>query len=165
MLQGFQWLRSKKGNRGEIIRPLINNDDHDEQQVCRWFLDRAVIPQILFWHVVCCCMHWLSCWIPRHLLSSVSSSEFPVWCFPHCFMILPFCASPVAVLLSVSPLWFFCSALISFSCSLLISLPICISSQRAPVLLCKFPVSPTTPLFPVLLFSLSLSLVWTIVFV
>lgn len=93
------------------------------------------------------------------------SLQVPGLMFPHCSMIPSFCASPVVALLSLFPLWFFCSALISFSCSLLISLPICISSQHAPLLLCKFAMSPMAPPFPVPLFSLSLPLVWTIVFV
>lgn len=74
------------------------------------------------------------------LLSSVLSFEFLACCFLHYFIVrflLRFILRTLPVFVLLPPL-IFCSALISFSCSLLIFLPVCVSSQRAPLCLCQF---------------------------
>lgn len=91
------------------------------------------------------------------LLSSVLSFEFLARCFLCYFIVLfllRFILRTLPVFVHLPPL-IFCSALISFSCSLLIFLPVCVSSQRAPLCLCQFAMLPIVPSFPAFLLCFS----------
>lgn len=85
------------------------------------------------------------------------SFEFLACCFLYYFIVLfllRFILRTLPVFVRLPPL-IFCSALISFSCSLLIFLAVCVSSQHAPLCLCQFAMLPIVPSFPPFLLCFS----------